>query len=74
MGKLYIYSMPFYVGSIKAFHYVTDKLMYKTCKLTSTILELIFLLYIGFEVNEPGRGQRVFNRICIQIFVGEMTF
>jgi hypothetical protein len=48
--------MPFYVGSIKAFHYVIDNLMYKTCKLTSTILELIFLLYIGFEMNEPGRG------------------
>jgi len=30
--------------------------MYKTCKLTSTILELIFLLCIEFELNVPGRG------------------
>jgi len=51
--------------------------MYKTCKLTSTILELIFLLCIEFELNEPGMGgggQGVFNRIVIQNFVGDIIF
>ena len=50
--------------------------MYKPCKLTSTILELIFLLYIGLELNEPGGGweQRVFNRIGIQNIVDDITF
>jgi len=52
--------MPFYVGSIKAFHYVIDNLKYKTCKLTFTILEFIFLLCIEFELNEPGRGEAGF--------------
>ena len=53
-----------------------ENLMYKPRKLTSTILELIFLLYIGLELNEPGGGweQRVFNRIGIQNIVDDITF
>jgi hypothetical protein len=47
--------MPFYVCSIKTFHDLIDNMMYKTCKLTSTVFELIFLQYIGFELNEPRR-------------------
>lgn len=76
MRTLCIYCTPFYLGPIKAFHYMIENLMYKPCKLTSTILELIFLLYIGLELNEPGGGweQRVFNRIGIQNIVDDITF